>query len=250
LAQATRRLRLYPPPREKLASDPLDDRILAAIDIAKNDPFVPEVLAIITVPDVAFDFSLDTLTVHAIPEGQDNTVGLVFRQAKTINPRLGGDLILTCDLEAKQIVVAHFLIGVSQAHALELHSITVDARDPLIEIYGDLHAPSENSNPRTMRQRLERFWSYPHKDAAPLDPRELIPVGWPPELPEVPRWYYTGCLGAEWTQKDKGIVLQAAQVGKALAGKPELNEVLSLASNELDLRSEVEHNLELLDKQS
>lgn len=186
---------------------------------------------------MAFDLSQDTLSVHAI---QDNTVGLVFRQAKTSNPRLGADVILTCDIEAKQVVVAHFLIGVSQAHALELHSITVDARDPLMVIPVSLHVDPQNNPPEMMRQRLERYWRYLHEDAAPLDSREMVEVGWPPELPDVPRWHYTGCSGAEWLQKSKGFVFQATQVGKSLAGKPDSNVALLLANNELNLESEVQ----------
>ncbi|NJM41284.1 MAG: hypothetical protein HC853_11215 [Anaerolineae bacterium] len=223
--------------------------MLTAIEIAKNDPLVPEVLAIITVPDVAFDFSLDTLTVHAT---RDDSVGLVFRQAKTSNPRLGADLILTCDLASRSVLVAHFLIGVSQAHALELHSITVDARDPLIEIYTDPRVLSElpDNYPRRFRRaRLEHFWSYTHEDAAPLDPRELVLAGWPPELSEVPRWHYTGCSGAEWVAQNKSFVLQATQVGKALPGKPDSMTVLALVKNEIDLRTEVEHDIENLNKQ-
>jgi hypothetical protein len=199
------------------------------------------------VPDVVFDFSPDTLTVHA---AQDNTVGLVFRQAKTINQRLGGDLILTCDLEARQVVVAHFLIGTSQAHALELHSITVDARDPLIEIPIDPRLWDEHYIPRMMRARTERCWYYPHEDPAPLDPRELVEVGWPPDLPEVPRWHYTNSSGADWVKTDRGAVFQATHVGKVLAGKPNSGIALSLASNEVNLFTEVEHDIENLGKES
>jgi hypothetical protein len=219
--------------------------VLIAIEIAKSDLFVLEVLTIINVPDVAFDFSLETLTVHAT---QDNSVGLVFKQAKTSNPRLGADLILTCDLEARQVVVAHFLIGISQAHALELHSITVDARERLIVIPVDPRAQAEGGTSRAMRQRLERYWAHPHQDPAPLDQREMVLEGWPPDLPEVPRWYYTGCTDAAFTQKGKEFVLQATQVGKQLAGKPDSSERLSLADNEIDLRTEVEHDIETLNQ--
>jgi hypothetical protein len=207
-----------------------------AIEIAKTDPLVPEVLAIIRVPDVAFDFGLETLTVHAT---QDSSVGLVFKQAKTSNPRLGADLILTCDLASKSILVAHFLIGVSQPHALDVHSISIDSRDPLFEIPVNPRYRGENYVPQMMRTWRERNWSYPHEDTLPLDPRELVEVGWPPDLPEVPRWHYTSCNGAAWAEKDKGFVFQATQVGKVLAGKQDSGVVLSLANNELNLESEV-----------
>ena len=64
-------------------------------------------------------------------------------------------------------------------------------------------------------------------------------VGWPPDLPDVPRWYYTGCNRADWTPKDKGFVFQASQIGKLLPNKLDSDVVLSLADNELNLESEV-----------
>ena len=146
---------------------------------------------------------------------------------------------MTCDLETKQVVVAHFLIGISRAHALELHSINVNVRDPLIEAYEDPRARGENYVPRFIRPWKERRWSYPHEDALPLDPRELLEVGWPPDLPDVPRWHYTACHSANWVEKGKTLVFEATEVSKVLAGKPDSSILLSLAEHELNLESEV-----------
>ncbi|NJM40627.1 MAG: hypothetical protein HC853_07595 [Anaerolineae bacterium] len=194
---------------------------------------------------MAFDFSLETLTAHA---SRDERVGLVFRQAKTSNPRLGADLILTCDWATQSVLVAHFLIGVSQAHALELHCISLDARIPLYERPVDPRAIREGYVPEMIRPHTERFWAYLHEDAAPMDPREIVGVGWPPDLPDLPRWHYTSCSGATWAEKTNDFEFQATQVDKVLAGKPDSGVTLLLANNELNLFSEVEHDLEELEK--
>lgn len=167
-----------------------------SIKSALASPLFKRVIEHLKDAGLAFDFSSTTVRQSSL---LGDVVGLAFETSRTPSPRFGANLLLTANAQSHSLITLQYVISWSLLQSQEITSVIFDANDPL-DI--DLGGPNRAGVivPRLFQPHIEQHRSFPRAEPIHPQPEEMVETGWPPELPNYPRWHFSGSTVIDWLQ--------------------------------------------------
>jgi|GEM_PF-3325940 len=141
------------------------------------------------VESAGFIFALDSekLQVITLPNPY---LGIHLNQLPSEkNNRIGLELAFLVDTKLMSLVSAQVLKVWCLPMSTEIESTIYDLALSKI-VMTTVSKDGTPDPPVELTPRQRDNWSFSNLDAIPLQPEELVDVGWPPELADVPRWHY------------------------------------------------------------
>jgi len=165
--------------------------IRAALDVAVASPMFKEVAEELQ----RNGFRLPTDAKDLVPtvtKTLDALVGLALHCEGDVTPRHQADVVLTVDMQRKELLGLQVIKGWSWFDTLFVTGTNFDARWPLYEEIRPSRIVYEDP-PKLIRPRAEQSWVF---DRASVGSSKNIQIeeGWPPESESDCFWHFDGCI--------------------------------------------------------